>query len=70
MGASAKDVVVIVSGDDTLLLGSDTLSQFVIGIVGLLNWLSACLTLQSKKNEQPHIELLIFRYSLLLLCFY
>ena len=47
MGASAKDVVVIVSGDDTLLLGSDTLSQFVIGIVGLLNWLSACFTLPS-----------------------
>ncbi|MFZ2843712.1 MAG: hypothetical protein WAZ74_06500 [Psychrobacter sp.] len=47
IGASAKGVVVIVNGDDTLLLGGDTLSQFVIGTVGLPNCLSACLTLPS-----------------------
>ena len=40
MGASAKGVVVIVSGNDgsvdTLLRDADTLGQFVIGIVGQL----------------------------------
>ena len=39
-GASAKGVVVIVSGNDgsvdTLLRDADTLGQFVIGIVGQL----------------------------------